>query len=151
MKKFVGLALLVLLAAGGVYFFFFLAAQFEARTNIAFHAPPYQASAKARELHKQLFVADLHADTLLWDRDLLTRTANGHVDVPRLIEGNVALQAFTIVTKVPRNIQLENNDSTTDSITLLAIAQRWPISAWTQLDRTRLAPGREAQRRRRTL
>ena len=133
MKKFVGLALLVLLAAGGVYFFFFLAAQFEARTNIAFHAPPYQASAKARELHKQLFVADLHADTLLWDRDLLTRTANGHVDVPRLIEGNVALQAFTIVTKVPRNIQLANNDSTTDSITLLAVAQRWPISAWTSL------------------
>lgn len=133
MKKLVGLALLVLLGAGGVYFFFFLAAQFEARTNIAFHAPPYQASAKARELHEQLFVADLHADTLLWDRDLLTRTANGHVDVPRLIEGNVALQAFTIATKVPRDIQLENNDSTTDSITLLAIAERWPLSAWTSL------------------
>ena len=133
MKKSIGLALLALLAAGGVYFFFFLAVQFEARTNIAFHAPPYEASAKARELHKRLFIVDLHADTLLWDRDLLTRTANGHVDVPRLIEGNVALQAFTIVTKVPRNIQLENNDSTTDSITLLAIAERWPISAWTSL------------------
>ena len=133
MKKSIGLALLALLAAGGVYFFFFLAVQFEARTNIAFHAPPYEASAKARELHKRLFVVDLHADTLLWDRDLLTRTANGHVDVPRLIEGNVALQAFTIVTKVPRNLQLENNDSATDSITLLAVAQRWPISAWTSL------------------
>ncbi len=71
--------LLVLLAAGGVYFFFFLAAQFEARTNIAFHAPPYQASAKARELHEQLFVADLHADTLLWDRDLL----DAHSERPR--------------------------------------------------------------------
>lgn len=33
-------------------------------------------------------------------RDLNTHNGYGHVDVPRLIEGNVALQIFTIVTKV---------------------------------------------------
>lgn len=52
-------------------------------------------------LHRDLFVADLHADTLKWERDLLTRSAVGHVDLPRLVDGNVGLQVFTIVTKSP--------------------------------------------------
>lgn len=54
-----------------------------------------------RAFHQSLFIADLHADTLKWDRDLLVRSDFGHVDLPRLIEGNVALQVFTIVTKSP--------------------------------------------------
>ena len=50
-------------------------------------------------LHKSLFVVDMHADTLMWPhRDILVRNSHGHVDLPRLQEGNVALQAFTIVT-----------------------------------------------------
>jgi microsomal dipeptidase-like Zn-dependent dipeptidase len=32
----------------------------------------------------------MHADPLLWGRDLLKRASRGHVDLPRLIEGNVA-------------------------------------------------------------
>ena len=121
------------MASGTGYFFFFLPGQFEARTNTTIDPPPYRASEKAREIHERLFIADLHADTLLWDRNLLKRSTNGHVDIPRLIEGNVALQAFTIPTRVPRRILPDNNDSSTDSITLLAIAQRWPISAWASL------------------
>ena len=35
-------------------------------------------------LHRRLFVADLHADQLLWGRDPLDRSTRGHVDVPRL-------------------------------------------------------------------
>jgi membrane dipeptidase len=116
-----------------VYFFYFVPSQVEAGINTTLHAPPYQASAKARELHQHVFVADLHADTLLWDRDLLERGTYGHVDVPRLVEGNVGLQAFSIVTKVPKNIQLDSNDSRTDSITLLALAQRWPVATWNSL------------------
>ena len=46
-------------------------------------------------------MADLHADTLLWERDLLQRHERGHLDVPRMIEGNIALQAFTVFTKIP--------------------------------------------------
>lgn len=51
--------------------------------------------------HQSLLVADLHADTLKWERDLLERADFGHVDVPRLMEGNVGLQVFAIVTSSP--------------------------------------------------
>ena len=96
-------------------------------------APPYRASERALALHKRLLIADLHADSLLWGRDLLERGTRGHVDVPRLIEGNVALQAFTIVTKTPRSMNIESNDDTTDNVTPLAIANRWPLKTWTSL------------------
>ena len=79
------------------------------------------------ELHSKLQIADLHADSLLWDRDLLRRGSRGHVDVPRLIEGNVAVQAFTVVTKVP------SKDGKTDRITQLAMLQRWPAATWSSL------------------
>jgi microsomal dipeptidase-like Zn-dependent dipeptidase len=49
------------------------------------------------------------------------------VDVPRLVEGGAALQAFTIVTKTPRGMNIERNTASTDNITLLAVAQLWPV------------------------
>jgi membrane dipeptidase len=94
---------------------------------------PIPVSARARELHARLLVADLHADTLLWDRDLLRRGSRGHVDVPRLVEGGVALQAFTVVTKSPKNLNIERNDDSSDDITALAVAQRWPPATWHSL------------------
>ncbi|MBX3040960.1 MAG: membrane dipeptidase [Bdellovibrionaceae bacterium] len=84
-------------------------------------------------LHRELRVVDLHADTLLWDRDLLVRGARGHVDLPRLQEGNVALQVFSVVTKSPRGLNTEANSSATDNISILAVAQRWPLGAWKSL------------------
>ena len=75
-------------------------------------------------------IADLHADPLLWGRDLLERGTRGHVDIPRLAEGNVALQVFAVVTQSPRGLNIESNDDSTDDIFLLAIAQRWPIQTW---------------------
>ena len=88
---------------------------------------------RARAIHAKYFVADLHADTTLWNRDLLARGSRGHVDVPRLVEGGVALQAFTIVTRTPRGMNIERNTADTDNITLLALAQRWPIRTWNSL------------------
>ncbi len=88
---------------------------------------------RARAIHEKLFVADLHADTTLWDRDLLARGTRGHVDIPRLIEGGVALQAFTIVTKTPRSMNIERNTAETDNITLLSVAELWPPRTWTDL------------------
>lgn len=90
-------------------------------------------SAMAQALHDSLFVADLHADELLWARDPLRISTRGHTDVPRLIQGNVALQVFSVVTKTPRGINFDQNTGETDNITLLAIAQRWPITAWSSL------------------
>ncbi len=57
------------------------------------------ASPADAAFHHKLFVADLHADTLLWDRDILLRSYFGHVDVPRLHDGNVSLQVFSVYTK----------------------------------------------------
>src|SRR6185295_16882479 len=107
--------------------------------------PPYSASERAVELHKKLLVTDMHADSLLWNRDLLDRGTRGHVDVPRLIEGNVALQAFTVVTKTPYvwKMNIERNDDSSDNITLLAIAQRWPIATWTSLTERALYQARK--------
>ena len=126
-------ALTVILVIGLLLFFFVLPAELEKRMNVVLNPPPYPASERAVELHKKLFVADLHADSLLWNRDLLDRATRGHVDVPRLIEGNVALQAFTVVTKTPRSMNIESNSGDSDNITLLAIAERWPIAAWSSL------------------
>jgi len=95
------------------------------------NTPPYEASPRAHALLARIFVADLHADTLLWSRDPGLRNGHGHVDVPRLVEGGVALQAFTLVTKVPLGLNIERNRSDAfDLITPLAIAQRWPRCTW---------------------
>jgi len=40
-------------------------------------------------------LADGHADSLLWNRDLTRRHRRGHVDFPRLREAGVRLQCFT--------------------------------------------------------
>jgi len=46
----------------------------------------FPVSARGRALHDTLLIGDWHADSLLWNRDLLARGARGHVDVPRLLE-----------------------------------------------------------------
>ncbi|MFY9555011.1 MAG: dipeptidase [Blastocatellia bacterium] len=140
MKKKILITLVVILLLLLGAFFFVVPAQLEKRLNVSLNQPPYNASARAVELHRNLLVADMHADSLLWDRDLLDRGSRGHVDVPRLIDGNVALQAFTVVTKTPYvwKMNIERNDDTTDNIIILAIAQRWPTSTWSSLTRRAL-------------
>jgi microsomal dipeptidase-like Zn-dependent dipeptidase len=95
--------------------------------------PPYEASDRARALHAELWVADLHADSLLWGRDLLERGTRGHVDVPRLLDGNVALQVLAASTKSPRHLNIERNDDSSDDVILLAIALGWPPPTWRRL------------------
>ncbi len=92
--------------------------------------PPYAVSDESHALHRTLAVADLHADSLLTGRDLLVRHAAGHVDVPRLAAGGVALQAFTIVTKVPRGANNESNDARApEDPRFLALIKAWPRRA----------------------
>lgn len=94
----------------------------------------YLVSKKAQEMHKSLIVGDWHADSALWNRDLKKTYDYGHVDIPRLQKGNVALQMFTTVTKSPAGQNYEkNNSDSRDNITALAIVQRWPIKAWFSL------------------
>ncbi len=130
-KALFGVVIVLLLALGIVWFV--VPAQVEKGKNITLNPPPYAASPAAQELHRKLLVADLHADTLLWNRDLLARGNYGHVDVPRLVAGNVAVQAFTVVTKTPKEMSIESNTGDTDNISLLAMVERWPLAAWSNL------------------
>lgn len=127
------ISLAVLAIAGAVFFFFFLAGIVEGQMNAVRQKPPYSVSERAAQLHKTLTVADLHADSLLFGRDLNKKASIGQVDVPRLIEGNVTLQVFAVVSKTPKGLNIEHNDDKSDNITTVAIANRWPIKAWTSL------------------
>lgn len=90
-----------------------------------------QPSKAARALHRTLTVADLHSDSLLWPRDLLERSTDGQVDIPRLLAGNVTVQVFSVVTKVPKGQNNVRNRGDTDVIELLAPAAGWPARTWT--------------------
>jgi len=92
-----------------------------------------------RQLHRSLFIVDLHADTLMWRRDLLARSKIGHLDLPRLIEGNVAVQVFAVVTKVTvgttRPSQSSEDDTcesadSTDGTVALRMFQLLPPRQW---------------------
>lgn len=124
---------LLLLAPLSALAFFGLPQVLDARMNSVASPPPYPASASAQKLHQGLFVADLHDDALLWERDLLKRYDYGHSDLPRMLEGRLGLQVFSTVTKTPRGLNVESNAADSDNITLLAMAQRWPRETWTSL------------------
>ncbi len=102
--------------------------------NKLVNKPPYTASDAALKLHRELIIADLHADSLLWGRDLLARSKTyGHVDIPRLADGNVALQVFSLPTKSPHGLNIESNEDKNDDIFWLAIVEHWPPRTWNSL------------------
>ena len=122
---------LVILAVLIGLFFTFAPGLFESSTNKVLPADFRQPTPAAIKLHQSLNIGDLHADSTLWQRDLLKRGDRGHVDIPRLREGNVAVQVFTTVTKSPMGMNnVQNSADAVDTITFLAIAQRWPVTTW---------------------
>lgn len=141
MKKFLKIlaAVFAVLIIGFLVFFFFFAASYtEKSLNPIISKPPYQVSEKAKVLHEKLLVADLHADSLLWNRDLNEDSNIAQVDLPKLLRGNVALQAFTVVTKTPRNLNIEINTDETDNIFWLALTQRQPLENLSSLTKRAL-------------
>jgi membrane dipeptidase len=106
-----------------------LVARADRRRNAVTGPADLPVSERARELHAALRIVDLHADSLFWGRDLLVRGTAGHVDVPRLIEGNVAIQGLAVATKVPRNVSLDRNEEGFDDVTLVALGLGWPRPA----------------------
>jgi membrane dipeptidase len=128
------LGLIALVGAGLLYLA--LPGLIEARMNPVLPARKHgkPLAARAIALHRTLTIVDLHADSLLWGRDLNRRGTRGQVDVPRLIEGNVALQIFDLVTKSPAGLNIHKNEaSAADDITRLALADRWPVATWRSL------------------
>lgn len=127
MKRLRWLLILVIILAAA---WFALPGIVERRFNRTLHPPPYQPSAQAQSLHRTLTVADLHGDSLLWGRNLLRRSTRGHIDLPRLAEGNLSIQAFTVVTTSPRGLNIYKNSDSADMIHYLAMFEGWPPRTW---------------------
>jgi microsomal dipeptidase-like Zn-dependent dipeptidase len=119
--------------AAVAYAHWFLPARVESGQNAIVAHEPYTVSERAQALHDDLFIADLHSDSLLWKRDLRKRSDVGQMDLPRLDEGNVALQVFSATTKSPAGQNYERNEAGSDRITLLAVTSFWPVRTWGSL------------------
>jgi len=129
--KWVGVLLLILSFAGFIGLSQFVWPKIDSDMNPVLAHKPYPVSDAAKTLHDELWIADLHADNLLWRRNPRKRNAHGHVDLPRLREGGVELQVFSTVTKSPRGLNFDGNDADApDDITRLAQAQLWPLRTW---------------------
>jgi microsomal dipeptidase-like Zn-dependent dipeptidase len=126
------LGILALLAVAAILFFVLAPAIVEKSMNkvqpVALRITP-----RALALQKTLDVADMHADSLLWKRDLLARSDRGQVDLPRLQAGHYALQVFSSVTKTPKNQNYDANSGDTDNITQLVMADLQPMRTWNSL------------------
>ena len=115
------------------YVHWILPGKVESTLNVVMPHEPYAVSERAGRLHDDLFVADLHSDSLLWKRDLTRRSDVGQMDLARLAEGNVALQVFSATTKSPAGQNYSSNTADSDRITTLAVASFWPVRTWTSL------------------
>ncbi len=102
----------------------------DGKENRVLDKGPYSASGQARAMHDTAFVADLHADALLWKRDLLKRNSRGHVDLPRLLDGGVDLQVFSVVTKVSSVRTYDGNTGDNDSLPMLFFGSWRPPRTW---------------------
>lgn len=126
-----GILLIVALAA--LAFFSLAPGMIERGLNKIDGKPLPEVSARAKALHATLAIVDLHSDSLLWSRDFLKRAERGHMDLPRLEEGNVALQILASTTKSPKGQNYDANGADTDNLTGLVIAQLQPVRTWDSL------------------
>ena len=95
--------------------------------------PTTPVSDRAAALHATLRVADLHADSLLFGRDLLRRAGYAHADVPRLIEGRVVVQVLSMAVKTPNGLNIERNADDSDDVLKIVLAKRWPPATWRRM------------------
>lgn len=117
---------------------------FDKQHNAVIVPGPYnKVPEKIQTLHQNAFVADLHADSILWKRNLLKRHTRGHIDIPRLEEGGVDLQVFGVVTHVPSKKSYDSNSRDTDSLPLLFIASWRSPKTWFSPKERALAQARE--------
>ena len=101
--------------------------------------------AETAVFHQKLFIADLHSDPYLWNRNLLKRHRYGHIDVPRLIEGHVALQTVGVAAKIPWGLNFESNPGRSDMLAALVVAQGKPLRTWNSLHQRALYHAEQLQ------
>jgi membrane dipeptidase len=135
MKKWIsiGLALVLVAAIIVVVRFFVVTPDRIDRSQNRIVPVPLGITPAAEALQATLDVADMHADSLLWKRDLLDRSDRGHIDLPRLIEGHYALQVFSSVTKAPAGQNYDSNGADSDTVRSLTIIDLQPVRTWNSL------------------
>lgn len=143
-KAILGIIGVIVIAA--CCFFIFAPAYVDADMNKIDGKPLPEVSEEAIALHKTLTIVDLHSDTLLWKRDMLDRHDYAHMDLPRLQDGNVALQVFSSVTKTPAGINYDGNTDETDNVTWLVFGQLQPPRTWFSLLERSLYHGQKLDR-----
>lgn len=130
LHRFLAFVLLIYLLA-----VFIVPTQLEKKRNPVQYTDIVRVTPETKRLYASLdFIADLHCDALLWDRDMTQRVDFAHFDFPRMQEANMALQAFTIVTKSPKGQNFQQNSGDTfDMITLLNFVQGRAPDKWFSL------------------
>lgn len=129
----IGLALVAAVLIGAAVRFFVITPEQIDRAQNRVKRIPLDITPAAQALQATLDVADMHADSLAWKRDLLTRSDRGHIDLPRLIEGRYALQVFSSFTKSPKGQNYDSNPDDSDTVTNLAIIDLQPPRTWFSL------------------
>jgi membrane dipeptidase len=112
-------------------YLYFFHAYFVDRSRNQYDQKEYpNLSVENSKFHKKLTVIDLHADQLLWNRDLYQKVNYGHFDWHRAKEGGIDIQILSSVTRVPFGVNYHSNSSDTDMIGVLAFLQHWPVKTW---------------------
>ncbi|MDZ4700526.1 MAG: dipeptidase [Rhodothermales bacterium] len=134
-----GLRIAGLVLAAALTLFFLLApGSVDRRMNRIAESPvgsleQQPVSEQAAAFHAGLVVADLHANPLLWGRNLGRTYSYGHMDITRMQVSGPALQVFSAVTKVPAGLNYTRNDADSDLVRWLALTQLWPPHTWFSL------------------
>ena len=127
------IGLLVLIGVCAAAFFIFVPGYVERDMNRIDGKPLPEIRTEAQLFNVKVSIGDLHSDTLMWQRDVLSDRVRGQMDLPRLQDGNVALQIFSSVTKTPTNQNYDSNSADGDNITALVIGQLQPMRTWGSL------------------
>ena len=77
-----------------------------------------------------LFVSDMHADTLLWHRSIAEKSELGHADIHRLRSASMGLQVFMSVIEAPKDVESDSIAQEGDQITPITILDKWPATTF---------------------
>ena len=131
-KALITIALVLLLGlVGGVIYM--VEKSYELANTVVLPGP-YQTTAKTKDFHQQLFIADMHADTFTFVDSFMQRKDYAHLDYPRAREGGINLLTMAIATEVPLSAVKHSPEGVkrdTNLIQILAIAGLEPVSNWT--------------------
>jgi len=109
-----------------------LADQIDRTLNPTLQPRVARAGAEAEAAHARLMVVDTHADTLLWRRGIRRdEVKRGHVDLSRLMRGNIGFQVFAMPTRVPVKSGGCIKPGGLDPASILARINGWPEPTWT--------------------